>query len=200
MLKIGLTGGIGSGKTTVANYFKALGVPVIDADEVARDVVKPGLPAFDKIVETFGSDVLNETQVLDRAKLRQLIFSDPAAKLKLESILHPIIRQNIKHQIESLDAPYCIIVIPLLIETNQLSLVDRVLVVDIDPELQIIRTQNRDGDKRSQIEAIIASQVDIESRLSVADDVLKNDGDEQQLQASVDKMNSHYLSLLKTSI
>ena len=199
MLKIGLTGGIGSGKTTVTQYFETLGIPVVDADEISRQLVKPGLQAYETIVQTFGHEVLNEHGELDRSKLRALIFSDAEKKLTLESILHPLIRQEISQQVQNLVSDYCIISIPLLLETNQMSLVDRVLVVDVDPQTQIKRTHERDGDDRSQIEAIIRNQVSREGRCAVADDILDNSGDIKQLQMNIDKLHLKYLDLLRKS-
>jgi len=200
MLKIGLTGGIGSGKTTVANYFEELGVPVIDADEISRRIVKPGLPAYEAIVHEFGEEVLTESRQLDRGKMRKLIFSDSQAKVKLESILHPLIRAEIKNNVNGLVSDYCIIAIPLLIETGQISLVDRILVVDVDPQIQITRTQARDGDSSAQIEAIIKSQVSREDRCAAADDVLNNSGDAKQLKEKVEKLHLQYLGLLRKPI
>jgi len=200
MLKIGLTGGIGSGKTTVANYFEKLGVPVIDADEISRRIVKRGLPAYQAIVQAFGEAVLTVDGELDRAGMRHTIFSDPEAKAKLESILHPMIREEIKRNIDSLKADYCIIAIPLLIETGQLSLVDRILVVDVDPQTQITRVQERDGDSSIQIAAIIKSQASREDRHAVADDILCNDGNIEQLKENVDKLHLQYLDLLRKPI
>ena len=200
MLKIGLTGGIGSGKTTVANYFEKLGVPVIDADEISRRIVKRGLPAYQAIVQAFGEAVLTVDGELDRAGMRHTIFSDPEAKAKLESILHPMIREEIKRNIDGLKADYCIIAIPLLIETGQLSLVDRILVVDVDPQTQITRVQERDGDSSIQIAAIIKSQASREDRHAVADDILCNDGNIEQLKENVDKLHLQYLDLLRKPI
>ena len=200
MLKIGLTGGIGSGKTTVANHFEKLGVPVIDADEISRRIVKRGLPAYLAIIQVFGTEVLATDGELDRARMRQLIFSDPEAKAKLESILHPMIREEIKNNVDSLNADYCIIAIPLLVETGQLSLVDRILVVDVDPQTQITRTQARDGNSAAQVEAIIKSQASRKDRFEVADDILNNNGDLKLLEANIDKLHLKYLGLLRKPI
>ncbi|HFE38622.1 MAG TPA: dephospho-CoA kinase, partial [Gammaproteobacteria bacterium] len=164
MLKVGLTGGIGCGKTTVSNHFKALGVPVIDADEISRELVQPGLPAYRAIVEAFGPSILTPRGELDRAGLRRLIFADTEAKLALEAILHPRIQQTISDKIKTLDSQYCIIVIPLLVETGEYSLLDRVLVIDAARELQISRTLARDKISREQVEAMLASQVDRTTR------------------------------------
>jgi len=200
MLKIGLTGGIGSGKTTVANHFEKLGVPVIDADEISRRIVKRGLPAYQAIIQVFGTEVLAADGELDRAQMRQLIFSNAEAKAKLESILHPMIRQEIKAKVDKLHSDYCIIAIPLLVETGQLSLVDRILVVDVDPQTQITRTQARDGNSAAQVEAIIKSQASREDRLEVADDILNNNGDLKLLEANIDKLHLKYLGLLRKPI
>jgi len=196
MLRIGLTGGIGCGKSSVANRFVALGVPVIDADEISRDLVQPGYPAYQAIIDAFGLEIVDANKTLDRAKLRQLIFSNPQAKVKLESILHPLIRAEISQQQSSLNTPYCVIAIPLLIETGQNNIVDRILVVDSSLEKQITRTRQRDGVSREQVEAIIATQVDGKTRRSVADDVIDNSGSLEQLNADVDKLHKHYLKML----
>ncbi len=195
MLTIGLTGGVGSGKTTVTQYFSALGVPVIDADELARQLVEPGQPAFNEIVATFGRPILAENGQIDRKKLRQLIFSDPAKRVQLESILHPRIRQAIKEQLKQVDAPYCIVAIPLLIETGQADLVDRILVVDTPRENQIAWTKARDGVSEAEVEAILAAQVSNEVRLAMADDVLENDGSIDDLAAKVTQLHQQYLRL-----
>ena len=195
MLKIGLTGGIGSGKTTATAHFQTLGVPVIDADEISRELVKPGLVAYQAIIQAFGNDVLSPGGELDRVKLRELIFSESAAKLKLEAILHPLIHQTILKKTSRLDSAYCIIAIPLLIELGEFSLVDRVLVIDVEPEQQISRTMQRDGNSLTQVEAIIESQADRQTRLSFADDVLLNVGAENQLQEAVERLHRKYLKI-----
>lgn len=194
MLRIGLTGGIGSGKSAAATYFQALGVPVIDADVVARDLVKPGLPAYDAIVNTFGEQVLSKNGELDRAKLRRLIFSDAKAKAILEAILHPLVLGVIRKNTAELDAVYCLIIIPLLIEANMLSLVDRVLVIDVEPEVQIARTLQRDGVSRAQVEAILASQIDREARLTYAQDIVDNSTDLFYLKNEIARLHAQYLN------
>lgn len=205
MLKVGLTGGIGSGKTTVTTHFMALGVPVIDADVIARELVKPGLPAYRAIIHAFGSDVLGQDGSLDRRKLRQLIFPGvnikkakqaEEAKQVLESILHPMVFDDIRRQVESLKSPYCILSIPLLIEVGDLSLIDRLLVIDVDPALQASRVLQRDGGTRSQVTSIIRSQIDRQTRLSYADDVLTNNGEAEELISGVDKLHEQYLAII----
>ncbi len=194
MLRVGLTGGIGSGKSAAATCFQALGVPVIDADVVARDLVKVGLPAYDAIVKTFGEQVLSGDGELDRAKLRRLIFSNAKAKSTLEAILHPLVLGVIRKNTAELDAIYCLIVIPLMIEANTLSLVDRVLVIDVEPEVQIARTLQRDGGSRAEVEAILASQVDRETRLSYAQDIVDNSTDLVYLKNKIARLHVQYLS------
>ena len=159
MLKIGLTGGIGCGKTTTSTLFEQLNIPIIDADTIAHQLVEIGKPALSEIVLAFGSDIINIDGSLNRKKLSQLIFSDSLQKQKLEAILHPKIYQAIQTAVEALDSAYCIISIPLLFETNMIALVDRILVIDCPVESQIERVQKRDGLPLAQIQAIINSQV-----------------------------------------
>lgn len=195
MLTVGLTGGVGSGKTTVSTYFMALGVPVIDADVIARELVMIGLPAYRAIIRAFGSGVLNQDGTLDRQKLRHLIFSDAAAKATLESILHPMVYDNIRQKIEELKFPYCILSIPLLIEVGDMSLIDRLLVIDVDPALQVSRVSQRDGEGREHVEAMIKSQVGRQARLACADDVLINDGDIDVLRVGVGQLHKKYSAM-----
>lgn len=195
MLTIGLTGGVGSGKTTVTRHFSSLGVPVIDADELARRLVEQGEPAYKAIVEEFGKDILTAEKDIDRRKLRKIIFANPRNRVILESILHPLVRQQIQLQIENLTAPYCIVSIPLLIETGQTDIVDRILVVNAPKQAQIARTVARDGVPPEDVEAIIAAQVSNEVRLSMADDVLDNEGDLDDIYPQVEALHEKYLSL-----
>ncbi|MBK9132311.1 MAG: dephospho-CoA kinase [Gammaproteobacteria bacterium] len=195
MLVVGLTGGIGSGKTTVANGFAALGVPLIDADEIARDLVAPGRDALKEIVACFGSGILDGHGGLDRARLRQRIFTDPGERRRLEAILHPRIRTGILARIRQLDAPYCIVSIPLLVETGQSDLVDRVLVVDCPSELQRERIARRDGWPMEEIEGALRAQASREQRLRAADDVIVNDGDLDSLRRSIATLHRGYLDL-----
>jgi dephospho-CoA kinase len=200
MLVVGLTGGIGSGKSAVSRLFEDYGVPVIDADHVAREVVEPGSPALDEIVRQFGDDVLLHDGRLDRANLRHKIFNDQQARKKLETILHPRIRQRMRDRLQSIGAPYAIFVVPLLIETGQHQDVDRVLVVDCPEALQMERVKKRDSASASQITAIMASQVSREQRLAEADDIIENRGSLEELNASVSSLHQQYLELSQKGI
>jgi dephospho-CoA kinase len=195
MLVVGLTGGIGSGKTTVANYFSALDVPLIDADLIARELVEPGSPILNEIVDCFGPDVLNTHGDLDRVRLRHRIFTDPGQRRRLESILHPRIRTEIARRIRQLDASYCIVSIPLMVETAQADLVDRVLVIDCPPELQRQRIAQRDGWPEVEITGVLLAQASRTRRLQAADDVIVNDRDLDAVRRAVDSLHQHYLSL-----
>ncbi|WP_031433773.1 dephospho-CoA kinase [Methylomarinum vadi] len=193
MLRIGLTGGIGSGKSTVSKLFQKLGIPVIDADLIAHQIVEPGQPALIQLAQTFGERFLNADGRLNRAELRKLVFSEPAQKKRLEQLLHPLIYRRIEEEIEKLDSPYCILSVPLLLETKMTSLVDRVLVIDCPVETQIERVKNRDGLPNEQIRSIIASQASREERLSCADDVIDNSKPAAQLAEQVKKLHNLYL-------
>ena len=174
MYVVAITGGIGSGKTTIANQFAALGIEVVDADLIAREVVAPGTPALAAIVNHFGAEMLTEQGLLDRRALRERIFSDPAAKFWLNALLHPIIRSEMLRQCAAVSSPYCLLVVPLLVENRLTELADRVLVIDVDEATQIERTCHRDGVSREQAQAILASQANRSERLAMADDVLDN--------------------------
>lgn len=174
MYVVAITGGIGSGKTTVANQFAALGIEVVDADLIAREVVEPGTPALAAIASHFGPGILDEQGRLDRRALRERIFSDPAAKSWLNALLHPIIRSEMLRQCAAANSPYCLLVVPLLVENRLTELADRVLVIDVDEATQIERTCRRDGVNREQAQAILASQASRSERLAMADDVLDN--------------------------
>ncbi len=174
MYVVAITGGIGSGKTTVANQFAALGIEVVDADLIAREVVAPGTPALAAITSHFGPEILTEQGLLDRRVLRERIFSDPAAKSWLNALLHPIIRSEMLRQCAAVSSPYCLLVVPLLVENRLTELADRVLVIDVDEATQIERTCRRDGVSREQAQAILASQANRSERLAMADDVLDN--------------------------
>jgi dephospho-CoA kinase len=195
MLKIGLTGGIGCGKTTVAKIFEQLKTPVIDADEIAHRLVAVGQPALARIKHEYGADVLNPDGSLNRQKLRDLIFSDYKQKQKLESILHPLVYQAIHSEVERLNTPYCIICIPLLFETNMAHLVDRVLVVDCSVETQIERLRKRDNMSIERIQSIIDSQVSRDFRKANANDLLDNSKTDNRLAEEVKKLHNFYLSL-----
>lgn len=195
MLKIGLTGGIGCGKTTVARVFEQLKTPVIDADEIAHQLVAIGQPALARIRQEFGKDVLNPDGSLNRKKLRELIFSDPKQKQKLESILHPLVYQSIQAELNRLNTPYCIICIPLLFETNMTHLVDRILVVDCSVETQIERIRKRDNMTIERIQSIIDSQVSRAYRKEQANDLIDNSETDDRLAEEVKKLHNLYLSL-----
>ena len=193
MFKVGLTGGIGSGKSTVARMFAARGVPVVDADQMARALVEPGSPALDDIKQHFGEGVCKPDGSLDRAALRELVFSDPTRRQQLEAILHPLILERMHSAAEHAPGPYCILVMPLLLETQQQHTVDRVLVIDCTPELQRQRATSRDGAPAVEVERIMAAQLSREQRLAAAHDVLVNDGDLQQLETQMQALHQRYL-------
>lgn len=195
MLVIGLTGGISSGKSIVANLFAAKGVAIIDTDVIARDVTAPGQEALNKIVEKFGQDILLPNKSLDRVKLRKIIFADDEKRTWLEALLHPLIRTKMYEQIQAAESPYCIAVIPLLLETQPYSLISRILVVDATEEQQIKRAQARDNLSLEEIKAIIKAQVNREKRLNAADDIIFNKGAIEELNDQVDKLHQYYLSL-----
>ena len=194
-LVVGLTGGIGSGKTTVANGFSALGVPVIDTDVLARELVEPGQPALDEIISTFGTEVTTADGRLDRNYMRQLIFTDPARKTQLEAILHPKIRQRIRTLLADIRSAYCIVVIPLLFETRQTDLVDRILVVDSPEKEQLTRVAARDSLSDNAIMAIINSQTHRNTRLAAADDIIVNDRGMSELTGHIQKLHSYYMDI-----
>jgi len=198
MLVIGLTGGIGSGKSTVAALFEQHGVAVLDTDQVARQVVAPGQAALDEIRERFGVELLTPAGELDRRAMRERIFNDPAARQALEAITHPRIRDYVRHWIDVQTAPYCIVIIPLLLEKGWTELIHRILVVDATEALQRQRTMQRDGMDLARVEAIMATQVDRQTRLTAADDVIHNDGEGMEtLGEQVDGLHNRYLQLAK---
>ncbi len=195
MLVVGLTGGIGSGKSTVAERFAARGVPVIDMDAIARELTAPGRPALDEIAAAFGPDILEPGGGLDRAALRRKIFADPGARRRLEAILHPRIRAEVERRLRELDVPYAVVVIPLLVESGQRDLVDRVLVVDAPEDLQVRRAMARDGIGADEARAVLAAQAGRRERLAAADDVIANDGGLDALDRAVAALHRHYLDL-----
>ncbi|MGR9044715.1 MAG: dephospho-CoA kinase [Gammaproteobacteria bacterium] len=195
MLKIGLTGGIGSGKTTVARLFADYGVPIIDADIIARQLVEPGQPALERIQQVFGQRVINPDGSLNRNELRTLVFTDPGMKQKLEAILHPLILSEIQSETVRLKAPYCIICMPLLFETGMNRWVDRVLVVDCPVATQIARVAQRDHLNEETIRAIIASQAPRGLRNAQADDLIDNSETNSELAEQVKKLHNLYSSL-----
>jgi len=194
-LRIGLTGGIASGKSTVAERFAELGIPVVDADVAAREVVAPGTAGLAQVVERFGPGILAENGELDRRALRQLIFKDSGSRQDLEAILHPHIRAVMERSVEAAAGPYVVMVIPLLVESASRSRVDRILVVDVDEAAQLRRVQARDGGSLDQARAILASQVSRDARLASADDVLLNAGTVTDLRQGVDRLHEKYLRL-----
>ena len=198
-LRIGLTGGIASGKSTVTQRFAELGVPVIDADVASRRVVEPGTPGLAQVVERFGARVLADGQ-LDRRALRNLIFKDSSLRQALDAILHPLIRAEMERETAQAQGPYVIMAIPLLVEgRGSAKRVDRVLVVDADETLQMQRLQARDGSSEQQAREILASQASRAARLSQADDVLLNAGTVAELRQAVDRLHEQYLQLAQTS-
>jgi dephospho-CoA kinase len=196
MLKIGLTGGIASGKSTVAALLEAAGAALVDTDLIAREMVEPGHPGLSAIRDVFGPEVLTGDGSLDRRKLRAAVFADDAKRRRLEAILHPLIRTRVLERINALrDAPYVVIAVPLLVETNFAELVDRVLVVDVPVEVQLARLVARDGISRGEAEAMIAAQADRETRLAHAHDVIDNSGDPATTRAEVEALHRRYLEL-----
>ncbi len=197
-LVIGLTGGIASGKTAVSRCFEQLGVPVIDADVVAREVVAPGEPALDAIVKTFGSEVLDKAGRLDRRRVREFVFVDPERRRALEQLLHPEIRRRMREKLEEIEHDYVVLVIPLLLEAGQTDLVDRVLVVDAPESLQIARAVERDGSAEKNVRDIMSAQLSREERLSRADDVIENRGSMGELLDRVEKLDQFYRTIARS--
>lgn len=195
--RVGLTGGIASGKTTVARLFEALGVPVIDTDQLSREVVAPGQPLLPRIVERFGSGILAADGSLDRAALRAVIFADPQARTDLEALMHPAIRALLEERAAAARGAYQIHVIPLLVETAGRRNLDRVLVVDCSEALQIRRLQARDGATEIQARQILAAQATREARLAIADDVIENAGELGPLRDRVAALHLRYLDFAR---
>ncbi|GMR08932.1 MAG: dephospho-CoA kinase [Gammaproteobacteria bacterium] len=195
MLVIGLTGGIGSGKTTVSGLFMAKGISVIDADEIARTITSSNADIITQIIAVFGVAVLNPEGTLDRKQLRKIVFADDAKRSELESITHPVVQEEILRQVSCCQSSYCVVSIPLLFETGMQDLVDRVLVVDTSPELQIERSMRRDEADESVIRAIMATQIDRPSRLSRAADTIQNESSLERLDGQVESLHQMYLKL-----
>lgn len=192
---VGLTGGIGSGKSAAAERFRALGITVVDADVCARIVVEPGKPALQAIAEHFGSAILQADGSLDRAALRQKIFADAAERQWLEALLHPLIFEEMWSQLQAAQSSYAILESPLLIEAGQRAICQRVLVIDAAEETQLARATVRDKNSVEQVRAIMATQATREQRLAKADDVIGNDGDLAHLHAQVDTLHQQYVAL-----
>ncbi|MCG7872091.1 MAG: dephospho-CoA kinase [Candidatus Thiodiazotropha lotti] len=198
MLTVALTGGIGSGKSAVSNHFESLGVPVIDADRLAHQMVQPGSPALTRIKDSYGDHLIDPQGQLNRGALREIVFNDPSQRKRLESILHPPIRQAMEEWIKQQTAPYVILVIPLLFETRQQDIAQRILVVDCEESLQYQRVALRDNLDESEITQILASQVDRQTRLEGADDIIENNGDLAALTKATEQMHQAYLVLSKS--
>ncbi|PID45907.1 MAG: dephospho-CoA kinase [Proteobacteria bacterium] len=197
MLKVGLTGGIGSGKSTVAKGLKAKGITLIDADQIAREVVEPGEVALTEIAEVFGADILQADGQLNRSALKEQIFLDPTAKQQLESILHPRIRQRILERInDAKDTPYVVADIPLLVENNYPPYFDRIVVVDCSETQQMARAKARDGLSDAAIQNIMDAQASRKQRLAAATDIVDNTGELAALNTQIDKLHETLLSLI----
>jgi dephospho-CoA kinase len=194
-LRIGLTGGIASGKSTVAELFAGLGAQIIDTDVIAREVVKPGMPALLEIRHEFGERVFDDTGGLDRAAMRRLVFNDKDARQRLEAILHPIIQAETLRQAKVAGGDYQVIVVPLLVNSPLLHLLDRVLAVDCDEDTQIRRLMARDAESEGQARRMLAAQSSRAERLAIADDVVRNDGDLSATLEQVQNLHRKYLAL-----
>ncbi len=195
MLHIALTGGIGSGKSTVASMFGQHGAPVIDADEIARDLVRRDEPAYHETVRAFGTGILDTNREIDRQRLGERIFSDASERRILEGIIHPRVRQEIIARTTLAGFPYCIIVVPLLLEANMQDLADRILVIECSEQLQIARVRTRSSLSEESIRRIMATQASSAERRLMADDVIVNDTDLADLQRQVDRLHGQYLAL-----
>lgn len=193
--RVGLTGGIASGKSTAAKFFGALGVPILDSDQIAREVVEPGQPPLERLVERFGPTILTSDGHLDRPALREIVFSDPKARADLEALTHPAIGAALEARSAEAGGPYQVLVIPLLVEKNLAAHVDRVLVVDCDEELQVRRLRDRDGATPEQVQAILRAQAPRAVRLKAADDVIQNDADMSAVRDQVAALHPRYLEL-----
>lgn len=193
--RVGLTGGIASGKSTAAKFFGAHGVPILDSDRIARDVVEPGQPPLERLVERFGRSILTPDGHLDRPALREIVFSDPKARADLEALTHPAIGAALEARSAAAGGPYQVLVIPLLVEKNLAAHVDRVLVVDCDEQQQIRRLQARDGSTLEQAQAILNAQASRAARLKAADDVIHNDADMSAVREQVAALHGRYLEL-----
>jgi len=198
-LTVGLTGGIASGKSTVSALFAALGVPVIDSDQIARDVVAPGTPLLERILERFGQGLRTPGGELDRRALRARIFASAEERAALEALMHPAIMAELQRRSASAGGSYQLLVLPLLVEHNLRSAVDRVLLVDCDPDLQLRRVQVRDGVTLPQAQAALAAQASRAARLSAADDVIHNDGDLERLRDQVEALHIRYGALARAA-
>ncbi len=195
VLRIGLTGGIGSGKSTACEIFSELDVPIIDADVIAVKVVKPGMPALQSIIDEFGVKIITKDGYLKRKELRDRIFKNESDRRKLEGILHPVIYKEIARQTNGINSPYCIISIPLLLETGTLDIIDRILIIDASKELQLSRASARDNASLKNIETMIHSQISRDDRLAAADDIINNEGDIEILRKQIYDLHEFYKSI-----
>ncbi len=198
-LRIGLTGGIGSGKTTVSDRFASLGVEVIDADVIAHEVTRSGEPVVEQIAAVFGDEVLDAGGALDRAALRRLVFADPGKRRRLEAMLHPVIRERMEERARKARAPYCILSIPLLVESRNAARVDRVLVVDAPDAMRRRWIKARSALSDEEIDGIMQAQATRDERLEAADDVIVNDGSIEELHARVDALHRRYLAIAESN-
>ena len=200
MFRVGLTGGVACGKTTVADIFASLGAGVVDTDSIARDVVEPGSAALAEIAAEFGSEVIDDSGHLDRAAMRRLVFADAARRKTLERMLHPRIRERTLAAIDTLQAPYALVVVPLLFETGFHELVDRSVVVDCPLETQLERLKRRDDVDEHTAQGMLAAQLDRKARLARGDDVIDNSGDRAATRAQVEALHRRYLQLASDSL
>lgn len=195
MIKVGLTGGIGSGKSTITDLFSQYNIPIIDADIIAHQLVEPGQPALLQLKQLFGKSIINNDDTLNRGHLRDLVFSDKEKKIQLEAILHPLVFQKMQSECDKQNSHYGILSIPLLIETKMTNFVDHILVVDCSVETQVERVRLRDKLPTERILSIISSQTSRETRLSYADNIIDNSNSASQLAEQVKKLHNHYLNL-----
>ena len=195
ILRVALTGGIGSGKSTVATEFRKLGVPVVDSDIISRNIIKPGSQCLKAIINEFGNGILDNECRLNRSKLRDIIFNDDHARKQLENILHPVIFQEINEQVSSIDYQYCLIVVPLLIETQSMDRFDRILLVEVPEKIQIKRASIRDNTNPELIKKIMKSQLSRSARLKYANDIIDNSVNVEELNNSVGKLHKKYMEL-----
>lgn len=197
MFVVGLTGGIGSGKTAASDYLASLGITVVDADLASRVIVEPGQPALAAIEAHFGAEVIAADGTLDRRALRERVFADPEQRKALEAITHPSIGAEIMRQLQASRSPYTVLVSPLLLETSQHRMAQRILLIDVPEALQVARTTSRDEVPAAQVEAIMAAQMPREEKRARADDIVVNDGDLSHLQAQLDTLHARYLEMAR---
>ena len=197
VLTIALTGGIGSGKTSIASIFKSLGVPIIDSDTISKEIILPGKPCFKDIVNEFGEEILTNKGTIDRYKLRDIIFNNDKARIKLENITHPIIFKNIDIQTSLINYPYCLVIVPLLIETKSVKYFDKVLLVDTFKNIQFERVSKRDSMSPTLLRKIIKIQATRSERLKYADDIIENNNEIGNLNEYINILHKKYLTLSK---